>query len=226
MEQLNDFLKPASGIDSDNKDIRKKAEDLRSGLKRDSDKAEKLFYWVRDKIKYAPVVSIDLFRNYRASHTLARGRGFCVEKAALLTALARASGIPARLHLADIRNHLIPERLLKVLGTDLFVCHGYCELYIREKWVKATPAFDLAMCRENRIIPVEFDVQKDGILHSHNLDGELHIEYVRDRGFYSSVPVDKILAECLKVYGSHFVKNVKQWLEKEKTRIEKDSVGP
>ena len=40
------------------------------------------------------------------SATLARGYGFCVNKAVLLAALARAVGIPARLGFADVRNHL------------------------------------------------------------------------------------------------------------------------
>ena len=29
------------------------------------------------------------------------------------------------------------------MGTNLFSCHGYTELYINGTWVKATPAFDL-----------------------------------------------------------------------------------
>lgn len=213
-------MRPAPGIDSDNPHIRRKAEALCSGLKRDADKAEKLFYWVRDSIKYVPLVHVEEFRNYRASQTLERRRGFCVEKAALLTAFCRATGIPARLHLADIRNHLIPARLVKVMGTDLFICHGYCELYVGENWVKATPAFDLAMCRENRIIPVEFDVQKDGIFHSHNLDGELHIEYVRDRGIHAGVPLDMIFAAWFQVYGMGSLERVKQYLEEERARTE------
>ena len=46
------------------------------------------------------------------------GAGFCVGKAALLTAVARADGIPARLHFADVRNHLCTPRLRSlVVGT-------------------------------------------------------------------------------------------------------------
>lgn len=216
MQQLSEFLKPAPGIDSDNPDIKKMAEDLCKGLEKPAEKAGRLFYWVRDSIKYVPLVHVEDFRNYRASQTLVRGSGFCVEKAALLTALCRAIGIPARLHLADIRNHLIPARLVKVMGTDLFICHGYCELYLGRNWVKATPAFDLAMCRENRIVPVEFDVHKNGIFHSHNLDGELHIEYVRDRGTHAGVPLDMIFAAWFQFYGLDSLERVKRYLEEEK----------
>jgi transglutaminase-like putative cysteine protease len=218
MQHLSEFLRPAPGLDSDNPDIGRTAKDLCMGLKEPSDKARRLFYWVRDEIKYTPLVSIDTLQNYRASQTLERGRGFCVEKAALLAALARAVGIPARVRLADIRNHLVSDRLIKVMGTNLFSCHGYSELYLEKKWVKATPAFDLAMCRENRIAPVEFDARHDGIFHSHNLDGELHIEYVRDRGFYTGVPMDEILADWLQVYGIDSLERLKRYLEEEKDR--------
>jgi len=42
-------------------------------------------------------------------------------------------------------------------GTNLFTHHGYDELYIEGRWVKATPTMDLKMCQEEGIIPVEFD---------------------------------------------------------------------
>jgi hypothetical protein len=87
------------------------------------------------------------------------------------------------------------------MGTNLFSYHGYTELYIDGEWVKATPAFDLEMCRKNRIIPVEFDGQNDAILHSRNPDGKLHIEYIKDRGYREDVPVDEILAAWEKLYG-------------------------
>ncbi len=167
---------------------------------KDLDKAKSLFYFVRDEIKYNPI-PLDFLEGYRASKTLERGEGFCVEKASLLAAFARAVGIPARLHLADIRNHLISDKLMEVLGTNLFSYHGYSELYIDGKWVKATPSFYLEMCQENRIIPVEFNGKNDAIFHSRNLDGELHIEYVQDHGHYQDIPYDDIFAAWEQLYG-------------------------
>ena len=201
MDQLARYLKATSTIDCDNESIRRKAAELTSNDEKVADKAKSLFYFVRDEIKYNPYVLPDVLEDYRASRTMERGKGFCVEKAAVLSALARAIGIPACLHLADIRNHLVPDKLRELMGTDLFSYHGYSELYIDGKWVKATPAFDLKMCRQNRIIPVEFDGKHDAILHSHNMDGELHIEYVTDHGCYEDIPVYEILTAWSKVYG-------------------------
>lgn len=188
---MQDYLKPTATLDCDNQLIREKAQTLTEGADDTPSKAKRLFYWVRDEIKYNPLVPLEVFEGYRASKTLKRREGFCVEKAAVLAALARAVGIPARLHFADIRNHLVSSRLLKVMGTNLFSYHGYTELYIFRKWIKATPAFDLKMCREHRIIPVEFDGQHHALLHSHRSDGKLQIEYVKDHGHRIDVPVEE-----------------------------------
>ncbi len=218
MSEMEKYLRPTATIDSDNKSIRQKATDLTRGKETVEDKAKSLFYWVRDNIKYNPLVPVEIFEDYKASKTLKRGEGFCVEKAAVLAAFARTVGIPARLHLADIRNYLISDRLLKVMGTNLFSYHGYTELHIGGKWVKATPAFDLKMCQENRIIPVEFDGKNDAIFPSHNMDGKLHIEYVADHGHRVDVPVDEILAAWLKHYGMAAQERLNRLKELEKAQ--------
>lgn len=198
---IEEYLKPTATIDCGNQLIREKAWNLTKGVNDTPAKARNLFYWVRDEIRYNPLVPLEVLESYRASDTVRRGEGHCVEKAAVLAALARAVGIPARLHFADIRNHLVSSRLLKVMRTNLFSYHGYTELHIGGKWVKATPAFDLKMCQEKRIIPVEFDGQHHALLHSRNLDGKLHIEYVQDHGHSIDVPVEEMLAAWMRHYG-------------------------
>jgi transglutaminase-like putative cysteine protease len=198
---MEDYPRPTATIDSGNQLIRETAWNLTKSANDTPAKARNLFYWVRDQIKYNPLVPLEVLESYRASETVRRGEGFCVEKAAVLAALGRAIGIPARLHFADIRNHLVSSRLLEVMRTNLFSYHGYTELNIHGKWVKATPAFDLEMCQENRIIPVEFDGQHHALLHSRNSDGKLHIEYVQDHGHSLDVPIEEILAAWMRHYG-------------------------
>jgi transglutaminase-like putative cysteine protease len=198
---IEEYLKPTATIDCGSQLIRENAWNLTKGANDTPAKTRNLFYWVRDEIKYNPLVPLEILESYRASETVRRGEGFCVEKAAVLAALARAVGIPARLHFADIRNHLTSSRLLEVMKTNLFSYHGYSELYIHGRWVKATPAFDLNMCQEKRIIPVEFDGQHHALLHSRNSDGKLHIEYVKDHGHSIDVPIEEILAAWMQHYG-------------------------
>jgi transglutaminase-like putative cysteine protease len=214
---MEHYLKPTATIDCDNQLIEEKARNLTEGFSDMPAKAKTLFYWVRDQIKYNPLVPLEVFENYRASETLKRGEGFCVEKAAILAAFARAVGIPARLHFADIRNHLVSSRLLEVMGTNLFSYHGYTELYIDGKWVKATPAFDLKMCRQNRITPVDFDGRNHALLHSHNSDGKLHIEYVKNHGHRIDVPVEEILAAWMQHYGAAAQERLDRLLREENT---------
>ena len=218
MNDIERYLRSSPTIDSDNDSIKQKAVALTKSEQTAADKAKRLFYWVRDIIKYNPLVPLEIFEDYRASKTLKRGEGFCVEKAAVLAALARAVGIPARLHLADIRNHLVSDRLREVMGTNLFSYHGYTELYINGTWIKATPAFDLKMCQANRIVPVEFDGKNDAIFHSHNLDGQLHIEYVADHGCRVDVPVDEIIAAWEQHYGLKAQERLNRFIEAEKAK--------
>ena len=204
------YLRPTPTIDSDATSIKEMAFRLTQGQREISDKAKSLFYFVRDVIKYNMYSPFHLLEYYRASTILSRKEGYCVQKAVLLAALARAIDIPARLRFAQIRNHLLPPKALAVFGTNVMSYHGYNELYIGGKWVKATPTFDLKMCQKNRIIPVEFDGKNHATFHSHNWDRRLHIEYIHDYGYYGDVPLDKILNAWIQVYGAERVELFKR----------------
>jgi transglutaminase-like putative cysteine protease len=206
MHQIEAYLKATPTIDCETRSIKEKAQSLTEGRTEVIEKAKCLFYFVRDEIRYDPYSPLFPLQ---ASATLTKGSGFCTQKAALLAALARAVRVPSRLGFADIRNYIMPERMAKLLGTDLIVYHGYAELYIGAKWVKTTPTFDLKMCQENRIIPVEFDGKNHGVFHSHNLDGKLHIEYVRQHGHSEDVPLDDILEAVIRAYGPEWAESWK-----------------
>lgn len=186
------YLKPTFFIDCDSEPVRERAHRL---IREQADliaKARALFYFVRDEIKYNPYVPRHLPEHFRASNILAQGEGFCIQKAVLLAALARSIGIPARLGFAVIRNNLLSGKIARLLRTNIIIAHGYAELYLEGRWVKATPAFDLEMCRKNSLIPVEFDGRRDAKFHLHNREGKLHIEYLFDRGTFDDLPLEKV----------------------------------
>jgi len=200
--ETNEYLIPTPAIESDHPQIAGKARELISGLSDPINKAQAIFYFVRDRIKYDMFVDFLTFEEYRASRTLERGGGFCVMKAVLLAALGRAAGIPSRLGFADIINHRAPEYVVKAMGTNLFTYHGFAEFFLNGRWVKATPAFDLPLCRKNRITPVEFDGKNDAMLPEYDLDGKIiHIEYVKNHGSFADLPYETIVETFLKVYG-------------------------
>ncbi|MGE0874007.1 MAG: transglutaminase family protein [Burkholderiales bacterium] len=158
----------------------------------DRARAVSLYYAVRDAIRYNPFLDFSRDAAFRASEVLALGEGFCVGKAALLAACARVQGIPARVGFADVRNHLTTPRLREKMGTDLFLYHGYTEVLLEGRWVKATPAFNLELCEKFRVKPLEFDGREDSILHPYDADERRHMEYLHDHGSFADVPVERI----------------------------------
>jgi transglutaminase-like putative cysteine protease len=152
----------------------------------------RLFAAVRDGIRYDPYSVSGDPEDYRASNILRSDSGYCVQKSVALTAAARAAGIPSRLGFADVKNHLTTPRLAETMGSDLFVYHGYTDLRLDCKWVKATPAFNLALCTRFRVKPLEFDGRADSIFHPFDQDERRHMEYLRDRGVFADVPVNEI----------------------------------
>jgi transglutaminase-like putative cysteine protease len=188
---MNEYLAPGRYIDSSHPAIIAFAEENATG-ETEKDRAVSLYYAVRDKIRYNPFLDFADRDVFRASAVLEAGQGFCVGKASLLAACARAAGIEARVGFADVKNHLTTPRLAETMGSDLFVYHGYTEMRIDGKWVKATPAFNLALCTRFRVKPLEFDGREDSIFHPFDEDDRRHMEYLRDRGVYADVPVNEI----------------------------------
>lgn len=199
------YLKPTYTIDSNSDFVKTKAFSLTKESAPPEEKAKKLFYFVRDEIRYNPYPPMHELEYYIASTVIKNRKGFCIQKAVVLTALSRAISIPARLVFADIKNYLVPQKLMELMGTNLFTYHGYCELLINDKWVKATPAFDKKMCVENDIIPVEFNGRDDAVLHQKNKKGKLHIEYIKHHGSFADLPFDKIIKAFKETYASPLI---------------------
>jgi transglutaminase-like putative cysteine protease len=206
----NPYLTPTSIIDSNHQAIRDYAMKIISGSQDPVEMATKLYLAVRDDIRYDPYSPFYLPDHYRASYVLKRGRSFCVPKASLLSALARACGIPSRVGLADVRNHLTTKQLIDFMGTDLFVCHGFAELRLEGKWVKATPAFNKELCEKHHVPPLEFNGHEDSLFQPYNLQNQKFMEYVAFRGIYPDIPVDHIVEAWKEAYGAD---RVNDWIK-------------
>jgi len=167
------------------------------------DRAVRLFYAVRDTVRYDPY-NIDLsVRGMRASTTLKAGHGWCVPKAVLLAACCRALGIPAKLGFADVRNHLSTERLRQRMKTDIFYWHGYTSIFVDGIWRKATPAFNIELCQKFHLQPLEFDGNEDSLFQPYDQSGNQHMEYIRYRGEFSELPLERITDTMTRRYGHH-----------------------
>jgi transglutaminase-like putative cysteine protease len=155
------------------------------------ERAVRLYHAVRDGFRYDPYAFRIGPEWLRASRTLELGFGWCVPKAILLAACCRAEGIPARLGFADVRNHLATERLVALMDTPDFLWHGYVALHLDDRWVKATPSFNLEMCRRFGVRTLEFDGTRDSLLQEYDERNQRHMEYLRDRGLHDDLPYEE-----------------------------------
>lgn len=199
MNHLPQTLQATSAVDSNHPRVTAfAAQHARGDTPREQ--AQALYLAVRDGLRYDPY-RIDLSEHgMKASTALAQGFGWCVPKAVVLAAVARAAGIPARLGFADVRNHLSTERLRQTMQTDVFVWHGYTELWIDGAWRKATPAFNLSLCDKFGLLPLEFDGVHDSLYHPFDRSGQRHMEYVNERGSFDDLPLAQIRASFAEVY--------------------------
>lgn len=206
---MEEDLKPTAFMDFQDPGVAAFAAEAAGDAREPVDQAVRLYYAVRDGIRYDPYAFHLSEQGLKASTTLKNRRGWCVAKAILLAALCRYQSIPARLGFADVRNHLSTERLRKQMGTDVFYWHGYTSIHIHGRWVKATPAFNIELCEKFDLIPLEFDGQTDSIYHSFDLKGNRHMEYLNHRGEFADVPLEGIMETFRREYQA----NAETWIE-------------
>ena len=198
--RLRLYLSPAEFIDSDHAAVRAKAVAAVGSVSDPVEQARMLYRAVRDEIRYDPYIDYTDPETYRASSVLAKGHGYCVGKASLYVALCRATGIPARLGLADVKNHLATPRLLEAVGTDLFAYHGYVEIKLRQRWIKATPTFNVSLCERLGVPPLEFSGEADALLQPFDANGREFMSYVNQHGTFFDVPAKFLIGEMIRLY--------------------------
>lgn len=216
---MDKYLESAFFINSDHPDViryaKETVEDETDSLKN----VLKLYYRIRDDFKYFPY-NIDLNPDaLRASELLKKNKGYCIEKANLLAATCRSIGVPARLGFAIVTNHIGTANLEKILKTSKLVFHGYTEVFLDDKWVKATPAFDAALCNRLGVQPLEFDGKNDSIFHEYDSSGGRFMEYEHDYGTFSDIPYDLMIAEFKKYYPHLFEDFMKKQDERKYKRV-------
>jgi hypothetical protein len=199
---MEKFLRATFFIESDNVKVREQAHNLGRYCDDDYERAVRLFRFVRDGISYSLHGSPLEKERYRASATLTRGYGFCIQKAVLLAAMLRAVSIPAALIFANIRNQLISEAISEPMRSDTFIYHCYNNIFLGGKWVKAVCAFDQEICKRLNVPLVEFTGREDAIFPTALADGRKFVTYLRHRGIYDDVPFEEMMSEWGRFYGS------------------------
>ncbi len=210
LDLMKVFLEPTYTIDSDSDAIAEKAKELTGQCLDMEEKAVRLFYYVRDRVRYNVYMISAFEEDFRASQVLFWKKGYCVQKAVLLAALGRAAGIPSRLAFAKIKNHRVPSHLVRELGTNVFPRHGYNQFFINGKWVSSAATFDRELCRRNGLPLVEFDGKNDAVLPERDLSGRPYIEYLEKFDPTADLPFEWIFRRISKIVGEE----KRPWLSK------------
>ena len=179
--------------------------------KNQTELAKKLYFKVRDAFLYDPY-HLDLRpESLQANRIAGKKRAWCVEKSILLAACARNYGIPSRLGFAIVTNHIGVEKLVSYLGREEIVFHGYVELFLENKWVKCTPAFDRRICAISGVSPLDWDGKTDSMFQEFEGNNRF-MEYRHFYGEFDDVPVALMNSEMQKHYPHLFEK---EWNTKE-----------
>lgn len=190
-----DYLAPTWYMDFEHPLVQAFVKDTIGDAATEKEKAVRLFYAVRDGIRYDAYGTSADPADYKASRLLELGKGYCIQKGILMSAACRAAGIPARPGYSDVVNHLATPRLLELLGTDIFSWHGWVEMWLDGRWVKATPVFNIELCEALNVHPQEFDGETDTLFQEYNKDGERHMQYVKDHGAFDNLPFRAVMED-------------------------------
>lgn len=198
---MDAYLQPSAFFDYDQPELEAWIDRQLEGVPGEPvEQVKALYLAVRDGVSYNPYVFRTDPNTFSASHALASGESYCIPKAVLLGAAARSIGVPSRLGLADVRNHLSSPKLIQWLQSDIFRMHGFIELYLKGRWVKATPAFNRQLCEMMGVAPLEFDGVNDSVFQEFTDSGDAHMEYVNDHGVFDDVPHDFIVSGIRDAY--------------------------
>ncbi len=198
------YLKSTYYFDFENESIQKLISEFNNSTLSDKEKTIGLYTKVRDNWKYDPY-SISLSKEkYKSSDIAEKPSGNCVEKSILLIAGLRALGIPARLHLGKVKNHIAVERLTEKFGSNELTPHGMVNVYLDNKWLKMSPAFNSTLCEKLNVEPLEFDGENNSFLQQYNSVGTRFMEYIDDYGYFEDVPLDFMIKNIKEHYPTIF----------------------
>jgi len=137
---MEEYLKRTELVDSNSEIVIETTKRVIKDAKTPREAAIKIFYFVRDEIKFGFVYPPSI----KASCVIKTRIGQCTAKTILTVAMLRAANIPARFHFADVSTEsvkgLASGLTYKVMPKA--IGHAYPEVHLDNKWIKVEPLID------------------------------------------------------------------------------------
>lgn len=196
---MEKYLKSTDKIDLDSEIVIKTTKEAIGGSRTPKEAAMRIFYFVRDEIKFALTSQLE-----KASTVIKRRTGYCVSKTTAMVAMLRAANIPARYHFASIKKEAM-KGLMGGIGyrfmPEIIPGHSWVEVYLDGKWIEVEFTFDKELHQA---------MKKKRINIYEKEDVELKIDW---DGEHDLLPLPEFLVEDLGVYESPeaVIKRVALW---------------
>jgi transglutaminase-like putative cysteine protease len=190
---MREFLSAARFVESEHPAIVARVRELdllRLPLR---ERAARLFDHVRNDVRYEFMAKFTP-DDYLASRILEANQGFCVQKAVLLAALGRAAEIPTAIVLCDMRDHALPEKVIRAIGTNVMYHHGLNAFHIDGAWLTVDASLDPKFLDKKRYPHTAFHGTADALLAATTTDGARAAEYVTFHGRYADLPFEQTTA--------------------------------
>lgn len=136
---MQGYLASTRMCDHDHPWLLKLAEEIVEDARPPSEKAHRVFNWVRDRVRFSIA-----FSRSTATQTLKRGYGDCVSKTNAQVALLRAMGIPARFRRVRVKSevlqHLIADFIYRQMPAT--ASHFWAECHLEDRWISCEAFLD------------------------------------------------------------------------------------
>ena len=182
-------LGPTDVIQCEDQVVARKSRELTAGLDDPEARAAALFRFVRDEITYDFTPTLRDRDDWSAVATLARGRGFCQQKAVLFAALARAAGIPTAVGFQRIVDYkLIDTRFETLLPGGVIIFHGFNFLWLAGQWRGADATLDAGLCTRRGYRLCQLTPESLARLPRTDHAGEPHFDILLEMGPFPDMP--------------------------------------
>lgn len=169
-DTMQEYVATTRMCDCNNPWLRMKAEEIVDGATIPEEKALKIFYYVRDNIRFSLA-----YTRSRASQILKRGYGECVNKTNAQVALLRAAGIPARLRWVQAKTEVLDHLIADFIYNNMppVASHFWCECYLNSRWVSCELLLDkllydgmlkVSLIKKEQVPTIDWDGKMDLVL--------------------------------------------------------------